>query len=74
MYCVNGKPRSSLLLESTDSMIKTNYVFCPASVLFILINFLYILIFSIRILHLTLRYLEDGVPSSGTLRARKRIQ
>ena len=21
MYCVNGKPRSSLLIESTDSMI-----------------------------------------------------
>ena len=24
MYCVNGKPRSSLLIESTDSMI---YIF-----------------------------------------------
>ena len=23
MYCVNGKPRSSLLIESTDSMILT---------------------------------------------------
>ena len=23
MYCVNGKPRSSLLIESTDSMIIT---------------------------------------------------
>ena len=23
MYCVNGKPRSSLLIESTDSMIET---------------------------------------------------
>ena len=22
MYCVNGKPRSSLFIESTDSMIK----------------------------------------------------
>ena len=22
MYCVNGKPRSSLLIESTDSMIQ----------------------------------------------------
>ena len=22
MYCVNGKPRSSLLIESTDSMIR----------------------------------------------------
>ena len=24
MYCVNGKPRSSLLIESTDSMIRYN--------------------------------------------------
>ena len=23
MYCVNGKPRSSLLIESTDSMIES---------------------------------------------------
>ena len=28
MYCVNGKPRSSLLIESTDSMILFNsYVY-----------------------------------------------
>ena len=28
MYCVNGKPRSSLLIESTDSMIlKTEKTF-----------------------------------------------
>ena len=30
MYCVNGKPRSSLLIESTDSMIgsvKTHYYY-----------------------------------------------
>ena len=28
MYCVNGKPRSSLLIESTDSMIlKTGKTF-----------------------------------------------
>ena len=27
MYCVNGKPRSSLLIESTDSMKR---VFCVA--------------------------------------------
>ena len=26
MYCVNGKPRSSLFIESTDSMIFTNYI------------------------------------------------
>ena len=26
MYCVNGKPRSSLLIESTDSVILTNIV------------------------------------------------
>ena len=25
MYCVNGKPRSSLLIESTDSMITLLY-------------------------------------------------
>ena len=25
MYCVNGKPRSSLLIESTDSMILISY-------------------------------------------------
>ena len=25
MYCVNGKPRSSLLIESTDSMIVTEF-------------------------------------------------
>ena len=24
MYCVNGKPRSSLLIESTDSMINSD--------------------------------------------------
>ena len=24
MYCVNGKPRSSLFIESTDSMIYNN--------------------------------------------------
>ena len=27
MYCVNGKPRSSLLIESTDSMIIYIYIF-----------------------------------------------
>ena len=27
MYCVNGKPRSSLLIESTDSMIMHEKVF-----------------------------------------------
>ena len=27
MYCVNGKPRSSLLIESTDSMILTYRVY-----------------------------------------------
>ena len=27
MYCVNGKPRSSLLKEFTDSMIYKNYVY-----------------------------------------------
>ena len=26
MYCVNGKPRSSLLIESTDSMIPVTTV------------------------------------------------
>ena len=25
MYCVNGKPRSSLFVESTDSMINEEY-------------------------------------------------
>ena len=30
MYCVNGKPRSSLLIESTDSMIEStdSMIFC----------------------------------------------
>ena len=28
MYCVNGKPRSSLLIESTDSMIYFCHTFC----------------------------------------------
>ena len=32
MYCVNGKPRSSLLIESTDSMIRT-YVHADACML-----------------------------------------
>ena len=26
MYCVNGKPHSSLLIESTDSMILKKYI------------------------------------------------
>ena len=33
MYCVNGKPRSSLLIESTDSMIESTN-----SMILILIN------------------------------------
>ena len=28
MYCVNGKPRSSLLIESTDSMIHVHVYVC----------------------------------------------
>ena len=34
MYCVNGKPRSSLLIESTDPMINTDFIAGP--------NFIYI--------------------------------
>ena len=32
MYCVNGKPRSSLLIESTDSMIY-NYIYMSVTLL-----------------------------------------
>ena len=33
MYCVNGKPRSSLLIESTDSMIYSMYMYIPRRIL-----------------------------------------
>ena len=32
MYCVNGKPRSSLLIESTDSMIILQWTYCDSVV------------------------------------------
>ena len=40
MYCVNGKPRSSLLIESTDSMI---YIFIYIYIY--IYTYLYIYIF-----------------------------
>ena len=39
MYCVNGKPRSSLFIESTDSMIiKMNDEYKINIILYIFIN------------------------------------
>ena len=38
MYCVNGKPRSSLLIESTDSMIIIiHYLFFSSSLMTVLL-------------------------------------
>ena len=38
MYCVNGKPRSSLLIESTDSMITCAIIFIINIIKIILIT------------------------------------